>query len=225
MLKRRFFGLTYAFGYENVHYLFRKEQSFYKEPQFDLIGIGPGLAWDIGCNFGLWSLYASANGYHVVAFDLSRYAAAWCAYNALLNAEDLTIVSRPLTCKAQRYVPPTNAHQENRLTGLNGPLVSNTWAEAAETHGIPVVIKMDIEGGELEFLRDNLFIAWLNKHQITTFIECHSSQAIDLARNYGMMVRGGRCSGHAYKAWGSGVFSKQPSPTSSLVSGLPVSLL
>src|SRR5678815_209886 len=73
MLKRRFFGLTYAFGYENVHYLFRKEQSFYKEPQFDLIGIGPGLAWDIGCNFGLWSLYASANGYHVVAFDLSRY--------------------------------------------------------------------------------------------------------------------------------------------------------
>ncbi len=136
--------------------------------------------WDLGCNIGLYSIVAAADGKRVRAFDISHKAIGLLNASAEANGLELLAVPRALTVESLRYVPATDAHTENRLThavaGV-GAQISIDFERAAKDYGVPDLIKMDIEGGELEFLNAPEFKRWVVENKIILMIELHSHTA------------------------------------------------
>jgi hypothetical protein len=52
-------------------------------------------------------------------------------------------------------------------------LLSITYLEAEQLYGTPAFVKMDIEGGEQEFIESTPFQAWVTQRGITLLIELH----------------------------------------------------
>jgi hypothetical protein len=182
-------------GWSNLHYLLLHEADILKDPQFNYLRSDHTLFWDVGCSFGLWSLYAAAwsdNPFsrvstlspRVIAFDLSPKAAALCRKNT--KGYPVLVVPKPLTLTQQFYRVPWTAHQENKVQ--LGSALSIDWAHAQSQFGTPTCIKMDTEGGELEFLKSDEFWAWIQTHRIQIFIECHSPEAAQLCERRGLTM-------------------------------------
>ena len=136
--------------------------------------------WDIGCNVGLFSLMALKKGKRVIALDVSTAAIRLLTRTAKENFPkgDLLAISRPLA--TQKY---KCEHNYNTMfittptqseTGTNRSLV---WYELADRYGIPDLIKMDIEGGEVDFFNDQEFKRFVVRNKIIWAVEIHTAEA------------------------------------------------
>jgi len=197
MIFKSFFGCKFRLGLENLHYLFLNED-FLTEPEYTLpLSRGEGIFWDVGCSFGLWSVFWGRNlpGAKVTAFDLSPRAAKFCEKNAKRNGlTNIDVVPKAFTVGVTRYRPPWSGHQENKLdTKRAGTEVSADWRWAAKLFGIPSVLKMDIEGGEEEFLASEGFMNWIRTNDILFLVETHTARAESLALAAGLHKRGNHC--------------------------------
>lgn len=134
------------------------------------------VIWDVGCNVGIYALYAARLGHRVIAFDLSPSAIRLLDKSARYNGLLVKGVARALTQKFQLYPVPSSAWAGNRvnqklLTRRYG--ASIPWKQAVKEFDKPSLIKMDIEGGEREFLEDLEFREWLRENQILFAVELH----------------------------------------------------
>ncbi len=135
--------------------------------------------WDLGCNIGLYSIIAAAAGKRVAAFDISHKAIALLSASAAANCLEIEAVPRAVTVEGLDYAPVVGAHTENRLTVAEGAQVERSlgFEQAAADYGVPDLIKMDIEGGERDFLAAPEFKRWVVENGIILMIELHSHEA------------------------------------------------
>jgi FkbM family methyltransferase len=132
-----------------------------------------GNVWDIGCNFGFYSMVAARAGNQVVAFDMSHHVLEMLERSCRLNRVTVTPVARAITPTPRLYAEPRTSACTNRCTPGSGESRSITYAEAAQRYGVPAFIKMDIEGGEKEFLENAAFCKWIGDNRITLLVETH----------------------------------------------------
>lgn len=141
-----------------------------------------GNVWDVGCNVGVFSLYAASIGNTVTAFDISPKAIALVKRSAARNGIKLNIVPRAFAVRTFQYVPPANADTRNRPDEKGaGPMeTSITFKEAEQQFGRPAFIKLDIEYAEVEFLQSAEFKEWIKVNKIPILIELHEAGYWDL---------------------------------------------
>jgi FkbM family methyltransferase len=140
-----------------------------------------GNIWDIGCNVGIFSLYAAAQGNRVTAFDLSPKAIRLLQKSAARNGFDIRTVPRAFSTKSFSYAPPADADTRNQLAAAaGGSHTSITFQEAEREFGTPMFIKMDIEHHETEFLKSAEFRDWIRTCHIGLIIELHEPGYWDL---------------------------------------------
>lgn len=140
---------------------------------------GGSVFWDIGSNAGIYALYAAKNGWKVTAFDLSPKCTALLKKSAQANNLKIVIVTAAFTSKPIRYDIPFTATAGNSIQNRTFDISSTsmTWREAETHFGTPHLIKMDIEGAELDLINDPGFRSWLAEHKITLLVEVHSFTA------------------------------------------------
>ncbi len=140
-----------------------------------------GNIWDIGCNVGLFSLYAASQGSRVIAFDLSPKAVHLLEKSARRNRFDIQTVSRAFSTTSFSYSPPADADTRNQLAeSAGGSHQSITFLEAEQQWGTPVFIKMDVEHHETVFLKSSEFHDWIKAKRITLIVELHEPHYWDL---------------------------------------------
>lgn len=137
-----------------------------------------GKVWDIGCNFGLYAMMAARTGNDVIAFDMSPRALALMGQSCGLNHLALTTVARAVTVLPYNYTAPGTSACANRCVVGSGGSRSMTYREAESVYGTPAFIKMDIEGGEREFLESVEFQEWLQDRRITMLVELHDGYSL-----------------------------------------------
>jgi FkbM family methyltransferase len=137
-----------------------------------------GNVWDVGCNIGVFSLYAASQGNNVVAFDISPKAVALLEKSAERNHLPVKTVTRAFSVSTFRYSAPTDADTRNRPgdATANAAESSITYLEAEKQFGTPRFIKLDIEYGEVAFLRSDEFKHWIKTHGISLLVELHESE-------------------------------------------------
>jgi FkbM family methyltransferase len=137
--------------------------------------------WDAGSNIGIFSLRAAQLGHSVVAFDISRKALALLKRSAEESGlAAISTVPRAFTVRRIRYAPPSSSEGENRVTAAPDGTgeQSVTYSEAAEAHGVPDLLKMDIEGMESEFLASADFRAWVMRNRVVWVVDLHRREAV-----------------------------------------------
>lgn len=141
-----------------------------------------GDVWDVGCNVGIFALYAASKGHRVVAFDVSPKAIALLNKSAKKNGFEISAVSRAFGVSSFKYAPPTDADVQNRPnnTTNQNTETSMTYLEAEVQFGRPSFIKMDIERAEIDFLKSVEFKNWIQTHHIPLLIEIHEKNFWDL---------------------------------------------
>jgi FkbM family methyltransferase len=142
-------------------------------PSLSLMMLQWGKVWDVGCNFGFYAMVAARANNQVFAFDMSPRALAMLARSCKLNHLAVTPVERPLTTTRQNYATPLTSDCTNRCVDGSGDSKSMTYLEAEALYGAPAFIKMDIEGGEREFLESHPFQEWIQANRITLLVEVH----------------------------------------------------
>lgn len=170
-IRKRIYGLPYVINL-NDHLFFlnyKREKEVAK-----ILSRKWGKVWDVGCNFGLFSILSASKDNEVVSFDLSRLALSYLQQSAALNKVSIQTVDRPLTVKPVRFSRVKDAKCTNRVTfSENGEEWSIPFTEAAEKYGTPDLIKMDIEGGEKSFLEHPPFLDWLTENRVSLLVELH----------------------------------------------------
>lgn len=132
-----------------------------------------GHVWDLGCNIGLYSVQAAKHGCRVSAFDISMTNVLRLNQTAHLNDLDIKAHCTPITVNPVQWTPAQTAHTEESLN-VGGSLRSLTYLEASSKYGIPSFIKMDIQGGEVEFLKSGEFRDWIIGNHISFYLETHN---------------------------------------------------
>lgn len=139
------------------------------------------VVWDLGCNIGVFSAQAAALGNRVIAFDISptniealrRTINSECS--GANNLTQIVPVLSPVTVTPRPWSPAPTGHPEEAMTP--GRETSLGFLEAAAAYGLPQFIKMDIQGGEAEFLQSIAWRQWLQFNRITWFLEIHPEAA------------------------------------------------
>ena len=140
-----------------------------------------GKVWDIGCNVGLFTLYAASQGNQVTAFDLSPKAIRLLQKSADRNGFRIETVSRAFSTTSFSYTPPADADTRNQLAdSAGGSHTTITFLEAEAKFGTPVFIKMDIEHHETTFLKSVEFRDWIKTRGIGLLVELHEPHYWDL---------------------------------------------
>lgn len=142
-------------------------------PSRELMSRYWGNVWDIGCNFGFYSMLAATSGNRVFAFDMSQRVLRMLEHSCRLNGVTVTTVAQAMTASPRTYAAPSTSACTNRCIADSGDLRSITFQEAADRYGVPAFIKMDIEGGEQEFLESSDFRSWIETNRITLLVEMH----------------------------------------------------
>ena len=176
-IPRKIHGLKIYFDFrDNPAYIASSAERLQCSPEFEIIASFAGkMIWDIGCNVGLFSLYASSLGCPVISFDISSKALRLFERSAAKNRLSCQTVNRAFSTRTFLYKAPASASTENRVNpdALAPDKKSMTYLEAASTFGIPQLIKMDIEGAEAEFIESQEFKRWILNNHITWLVELH----------------------------------------------------
>lgn len=135
-----------------------------------------GHVWDLGCNIGLYSVRAARLGCKVTAFDISETNVACLKQTATLNALPIEVVCAPVTPKPGFFKPAKTGHTEESMDA-NGSVPTITFLDAEEAFGLPTFIKMDIQGGEKDFLQSEYFRQWIFQNKIEVYLEVHNDCA------------------------------------------------
>jgi FkbM family methyltransferase len=141
-----------------------------------------GNVWDVGCNVGIFSLYAASQGHQVVAFDISRKAIRLLEKSARRNGLPVKPIARAFSVESFNYDPPADADTRNRpdAAAKGGMETSITYLEAEAQFGRPDFIKVDIEHGETDFLKSAKFKEWIKVNRIPLLVELHEKGYWDL---------------------------------------------
>src|SRR6185437_7835604 len=109
-----------------------------------------GNVWDVGCNVGVFSLYAASQGNKVIAFDISPKAIRLLEKSAQRNKLAVRPIARAFAVESFKYAPPADADTRNRpgATADQNTVTSITFLEAEKEFGRPNFIKLDIEHAE-----------------------------------------------------------------------------
>jgi FkbM family methyltransferase len=147
----------------------------------DMIAGIKGPVWDVGCNVGVFSLYAASQGNQVTAFDISPKAIALLNRSAERNQLNVATVGRAFGVTTFKYSPPTDADTRNKpgAAGADSE-TSMTYLEAEAQFGRPDFIKMDIEGAEISFLKSEEFRTWIKTNRIALLMELHEKGFWDI---------------------------------------------
>ena len=133
----------------------------------------PGVFWDAGCNLGYYSLYAAKLGWDVYSWDLGRRAIQLLQLSAARNQLKITANQKAFTDKPVYYREMDSAYAGNQVMADPNGALSMTWKDAAKKYPTPTLLKMDIEGAEIEFLKDAEFRQWIMDNQIVLAMEIH----------------------------------------------------
>lgn len=163
---------------DHFQWLVLPEARTIEAPSHELMTRRWGKVWDIGCNFGFYSMAAARAGNDVVAFDMSPQVLAMVNRSCGLNGVSVTTVARAVTPSPRTYAAPRTSACTNQCIPGTGLSQSLTYLEAEGLYGTPAFIKMDIEGGEREFLESEAFQAWLQDNRITLLVEVHHGYAL-----------------------------------------------
>jgi len=145
------------------------------EKVFDFLTSFKGTIWDVGSNVGIVSLRAASLGHRVIAFDISRKALGLLEASARKNGLSITTVPRAFSTRSFSYDGPNSSDTENAIRESDqGKERSITFLEAALQYPLPDLLKMDIEGGENEFIESDEFKQWILQNHITWIVEFHS---------------------------------------------------
>jgi hypothetical protein len=86
-------------------------------------------------------------------------------------------VNRAFSTRSFNYHEPDSSDTENAIReSARGRGRSITYLEAAKEFPMPDLLKMDIEGAEVEFIQSSEFKRWLLENKIPWIVECHSPQ-------------------------------------------------
>ena len=156
----------------------RKQLETLEGPVLEIMKRINGPVWDIGCNIGLFSLFCAAQGRDVVSFDISEKCIGLLEASAARNKLQIKTVPTALSIESFDFVAPRSAHTMNAVAHGSGGTAktSMTIEEAVGRFGIPRLIKMDIEGAELEFFRSAEFKEWIQFNRIALLVEIHSAE-------------------------------------------------
>jgi FkbM family methyltransferase len=133
----------------------------------------PGVFWDVGCNLGYYSLYAAKLGWEVYSWDLGRRAIELLQMSAHRNHLKVVANNRAFTDQPVCYREMVSAYAGNRVKPDPKGSLSMTWKDAAATYPTPFLLKMDIEGAEIDFLKDEEFRKWIMAKGIVLAMEIH----------------------------------------------------
>jgi FkbM family methyltransferase len=151
------------------------------EPLEKMLAGIKGNIWDIGCNVGIFSLYAASQGNQVTAFDLSPKAVRLLEKGARRNKFNIQTVSRAFSTTSFTYSPPADADTRNQVAeASHGSHQSITFLEAEKQYGTPVYIKLDVEHHETVFFKSVEFHDWIKNKRITLMVELHETHYWDL---------------------------------------------
>ena len=186
-IRRKVWGLDVFFDLRDCLFylaMTREQLEHLEGPVLDLIKKTDGPVWDIGCNVGLFSLYCAKQGRPVTAFDISDKCIRLLESSAKANGLSIQTVPTALSMEPFEFTAPTSAHTMNAVKrGSSEGLLkqSITLHDAAERFGIPKLIKMDIEGAEMDFFRSAIFKQWIQDHRVSLLVEMHSGEIWDAA--------------------------------------------
>jgi FkbM family methyltransferase len=162
---------------DHLQWLLLPEQKSIEQKTYAWIDRAWGTVWDVGSNFGFFSLVSAKRGNQTIAFDMSPSALALLAESSRRNNLDVKCVPRAVTAAPRTYVAPQTGACTNAIVDA-GECQSLTYKDAAGVWGVPNFIKMDIEGGEREFLESHEFLEWLIEQDITLYVELHNGYRI-----------------------------------------------
>jgi FkbM family methyltransferase len=181
-IRRNVWGLKVVFDLRDCLFylaMSRKQLETLEGPVLKIMEETDGAVWDVGCNVGLFSIYCASRARSVTSFDISDKCIGLLRTSAAINHLDIQTVPTALSIEPFEYVAPETAHTMNAVSGEGNTgktKQSMTLDEAAERFGIPRLIKMDIEGGELEFFKSDVFCQWIKEHRVALLVEMHSEE-------------------------------------------------
>jgi FkbM family methyltransferase len=173
-IPRTVYGKTIYFDLrDNPAYVFSSTLES-GEPINQFLTKGSGIFWDVGCNVGIFSIRAATLGYKVIAFDISSKALTFLEMACRKNHLTVERINRAFSTTTYSYAAPKSAKTDNKPTdGIEESSIS--FIEASERFGMPNIIKMDIEGGESEFINSKEFKKWIFDNKICWIVEIHDA--------------------------------------------------
>jgi FkbM family methyltransferase len=181
-VRRRIFGLKAYFDSRDHPWVWYGNRQLLEDCENlpEVLSQFRGKFWDVGCNAGVYSLYMASRGNRVVAFDLSPKNIQYLEKSARANRlYDIIAIPRAFSVENLMYREPASGAADNQLIGDSaGDRIAITYRQAAHIFGIPALIKMDIEGHEIEFLKCPAFKQWIVKNKICIIMEVHGKDLL-----------------------------------------------
>lgn len=125
-----------------------------RETQAALLAAAPvgGVAWDIGAHIGFFSLLLSRRCC-VVAVEPTADTAARLRANVALNDARVEVVEAGVSGGGpSRLLRHPTESAMNRMDARGGPVATVTLDELEQRFGRPDIVKLDIEGAEVDAL-------------------------------------------------------------------------
>jgi len=142
---------------------------------YDFMNQHFGIVYDIGCNIGLYSVVSAQAGNAVFCYDLSEDACDLLKKTADKSDLQISVFNKAITVVSRRHEPVKNSHPENRVLDDTDSGCYSLGLSYLMNCVTPNLIKMDIEGGESEFMDSTVFKHWVLDNNIQLLIERHSS--------------------------------------------------
>lgn len=178
-VRRKVYGLTMYFDFRDNAVWWTRDAKTLEEADesWNILTKFKGTVWDVGSNVGIFALRAAALGHKVIAFDISKRALQLLELSARANDLGVTTVNRAFSTRSFRYEAPGTSDTENAIReSPTGTGQSITFLEAAREFPIPDLLKMDIEGAEMDFIRSTEFKDWVVRNRIPWIVESHSPE-------------------------------------------------
>jgi FkbM family methyltransferase len=178
-VRRRVYGLTMYFDFRDNAVWWTRDAKTLEEADesWEILTRFKGTVWDVGSNVGIFALRAASLGHKVIAFDISKRALELLALSAQANGLSVVTVNRAFSIRSFRYDEPSTSDTENAIReSPAGTGQSIAFMEAAKQFPRPDLLKMDIEGAEMDFIKSNEFKEWIVKGRIPWIVESHSPE-------------------------------------------------